>query len=287
LNIALTELELDQLLNFIGYGRLDADLWFLGYEEQPLNDANLRARLNFNQVEDCAEAREKLDISLQKFAEDHLMNAWHGMCEVLLRVEKNEASEENIQQYLTDQLGRADGTALICELLPLPMSADNEWNYVSQIPQYASREAYYAEIKPLRIDFFRELVQQQLPKVIIAFGKNNWPDYQVIFKDFKLSPHGDYLLGWNANTVVILCQHLSAETMAGKYEELVTLILENSLSIETVKPTGPTPLSKAEIARQKKEEARKASAAKRKPSAKHNPADPYCVCAYCLGYEND
>ena len=67
----------------------------------------------------------------------------------------------------------------------------------------------------------------------------------------------------------------------------LSLILENSLSIETAKPTGPIPLSKAEIARQKKEAAKKVSAAKRKPSAQHNPADPYCVCAYCLGYEND
>jgi hypothetical protein len=209
------------------------------------------------------------------------------MCEVMLRLDKKETSEENIQHYLASQLGRADGTVLICELMPLPTPDDSEWSFSAQIPQYASREAYYAEVKPLRIAFFKELVQQQLPKVIIAFGQKYWTDYQEIFKDFKISPHGEYLLGWNANTVVILCEHLADESMIGKYQELVDLILENSLSIETVKPTGPIPLSKAEIARQKKEEARKASAAKRKPSAKHNPADPYCVCAYCLGYEND
>ena len=29
----LTDAELDQLLDFIGYGSLDADVWFLGMEE--------------------------------------------------------------------------------------------------------------------------------------------------------------------------------------------------------------------------------------------------------------
>ncbi len=42
----LTDSELDHLLNFIGYGTLDADVWFLGMEEAGGGEANIRAELH-------------------------------------------------------------------------------------------------------------------------------------------------------------------------------------------------------------------------------------------------
>jgi hypothetical protein len=54
----LTDPELDHLLNFVGYGRLDADIWFMGMEEAGGGAANLHIRLKFRPMMDNAEARK-------------------------------------------------------------------------------------------------------------------------------------------------------------------------------------------------------------------------------------
>ena len=287
MNKEFTEIELNSLLNFIGYGRLDADIWFLGLEETTANLKTVRDRLKFQQVEDSLEAQNLLGISPSQFEYENLQDAWGGMSEVMLRLDRKPITPANLRKYRQDRLGRADGSTLLCELLPLPMTNSTKWAYEALLPDYSSREAYIERLKPSRIDLFRELVNQNLPKVVLCYGRQSWPVYEELFKDFKLSPNGDFMMGWQTDTVVILCDHLSDAIMREKYESLIALILENCLAIDTAKPSGPIPLSKAELARQKKEAAKQAATAKRKPTTKHNPADPYCVCVYCLGYEND
>jgi len=286
LNKPLNTIELEHLINFIGYGRLDADIWFLGFEETGGNENKLRTRLKFEKVVDCAEAQSIIGSSRQNFGNENLQNAGRGICETMLKLEGKNPTQADIENYNADLLGRSEGGTLLCEFMPIPITTSDEWPYKNLIPQYTSRENYYSEVKPLRIELLRSLISQHHPKIIIGYGQTNWPEYQELFHDYSLTPNGPFILGWDANTVVILCDHFGMDGMLGKYDELVALILENSLSIETAKPTGPLPLSKTEIAHQKKEAARKASTAKRKPSAQHNPSDPYCVCAYCLGYEN-
>ncbi len=284
MNKNFTNDELDHLLSFIGYGRLDADIWFLGYEEIGGTPEILPSRLHFQQVEDSATAQNITNITLQQFGDDNLQGAWRGISIIMLKLEGKPTTEENIRKYQENYLGRDKSSALICTLLPIPRSM-NQWNYEAIIPQYPTADDYYNSIKKLRFPFIRELINQNLPKIIVCNGKSAWNDFQELFSDFSLTLQDSFMLGWNANTVIILCEDISSSTM--QYDQLVGIILENSLSIDVAKPTGPIPISKAELARQKKDAARKASAAKRKPSAKHNPADPFCVCAYCLGYEND
>ena len=287
MNKAFTEKELETLLNFIGYGRLDADIWFLGLEESATDLKNIRNRLKLKQVEDSQEAESLLGVSPEQFEKENFQDAWGGMSEIMLRLDRKAATPANLRNYRHESLGRAEGSTMICELLPLPMPAGEKWAYEELLPEYPNRETYLEWIKPLRIDLFRELVNQNLPKIVLCFGRQSWPIYEELFKDFKLAPNGNFMLGWQTDTVVILCDHVSDETMRTNYATLIELIRENSLAIDTAKPSGPIPLSKTELARQKKEAAKQAAAAKRKPTTKHNPADPYCVCAYCLGYEND
>ena len=61
--MTLNDSELEHLLDFVGYGRLDAPVWFLGMEEAGGGEDNLRARLKFGTVEDCAEAHRLLGIT--------------------------------------------------------------------------------------------------------------------------------------------------------------------------------------------------------------------------------
>jgi len=63
----LTDQELFHLLEFIGYGTLDADVWFLGMEEAGGGEDNLRKRLKFKRVEDCAEGHKILGIEKHRW----------------------------------------------------------------------------------------------------------------------------------------------------------------------------------------------------------------------------
>lgn len=59
----LTNGQLRRLLNFIGYGRLDADVWFLGMEEAGGGEDNIRTRLKFQPVMDNAKAHKMLGVT--------------------------------------------------------------------------------------------------------------------------------------------------------------------------------------------------------------------------------
>lgn len=56
----LTDTELEHLLNFIGYGTLDANVWFPDMEEASGGESNILTRLKFRPVEDNAEAHKML-----------------------------------------------------------------------------------------------------------------------------------------------------------------------------------------------------------------------------------
>jgi hypothetical protein len=55
----LADSELDHLLNFIGHGRLDADVWFMGMEEAGGGEANIVAILNLQEA-------QQIDTSLNR-----------------------------------------------------------------------------------------------------------------------------------------------------------------------------------------------------------------------------
>jgi hypothetical protein len=278
LNKALTQKQLEHLSEFIGYGNPDADIWFITLQETDGSEENIRARLKFAPVEDLASAQQILDAT--KYHSD-----WRGVCEIMLRLDNKAPSDDMLQTYQADQLGRQNGATLLCALLPIPQSASAEWTYTTILPQFTSQQACDEAFKPERLDLFRELVAEHHPKIVIGSGKAHWAEYQELFNRFKFSENGPFLVGWDTDTVVILTDQFDAPEMEGKFAELVTIIRENALSIDTSIRSDVPILSEAEIKRQKKGAARQAAIAKRKPSTTHDPADPYCVCAYCLKYE--
>lgn len=278
MNKALTEKQLDHLLEFIGYGRLDADIWFLEMEETGGSEDNIHTRLKLDQVEDLYKAQQTIGAV-------NLPGNQRGMCEIMLRLDDNVPDDEMIQTYQTERLGRRHGSTLLCFLMPIPRSANQEWDYNTILPQFESHQACYEAIKPERMNALRQLVDESKPKIVIGCGKEHWDEYQELFNQFKFSANDEFLVGWDTDTVVILTDQLDAPSMEGKFSELVTIIRENALNIDTSVHSDIPIISEAELKRQKKGAARQAAVAKRKPSTTHDPADPYCVCAYCLRYE--
>ena len=228
MNTVLTDTDLDHLLNFIGYGKLNADVWFLGMEEGGGGANNIRSRLRFRPVEDCAEAHKILGITKFHTGKKKIQSTWRGMCCIMLRLEGKPDDLESIRNYQADYLGRFQGNSLLCELMPIPKPKMKVWDYKMLIPQFRSAEEYFQVVKPRRVNYLRELIQKHHPKVVIGYGKQYWQAYSELFPELKFSEHGQFRLARDTNTVVVLTNHFISRTMNGKFDEVVSIIKESA-----------------------------------------------------------
>lgn len=216
--------ELEHLLDFVGYGELSAPVWFLGMEEAGGGEENIRARIKFRTVEDCAEAHRTLGITKHHWGNRVIQRTWRGMCYIMLRMENKPVDAESIRQYQAESLGRYGGQTLLVELMPIPKHDIGAWGYEELIPQFKSHEDYYRQVKPRRLAYLQTLLREHCPRVVIGYGKNYWPEYQSIFPSMVFSARGQFVLGLSQNTRVLLTDHFTARTMNGKLDEVVDLV---------------------------------------------------------------
>lgn len=224
----LTDAELSQLLNFVGYGRLNAPVWFLGMEEAGGGEDNLRKRLSFLAVDDCALAHQKLGITKHHWDKRTIQPTWRGMCCIMLELENRQATRENIRSYQADKLGRFQGNTLLTELMPIPKPSAHKWEYQDLIPQYKDLADYHAIVKPLRTKLLRGLVNEYKPVVLISYGKSYWSDYKDLFQSSSFSPNDSFEVGQSNETMVILTDHFTSRTMNNKWHNIVSLIQEQT-----------------------------------------------------------
>lgn len=231
---ALTDAELLHLEQFIGYGNLDADVWWLGMEEGMGRDddpeRNLRARLQNNEVEDLYYTHKRDGVT--KFHEGKRVSqpTWWVMCEVMLGIAGSEVSREAKRTYQAERLGRHNDETLLLELMPIPKPDLSSWGYEELIPQYSSRENYYRSVLPSRISLIRALIERHQPKLVIGYGKGYWDHYQRLFGDMPLRPHplnDEFKYGRGA-TSVILMPHPTSWNLNG-IVELLARIARNML----------------------------------------------------------
>jgi hypothetical protein len=221
--------QLNYLLDFVGYGSLDADIWFLGMEEGGGGKDNIRTRLMFRQVEDCAEAHRMLGIVHHHWGKKRIQPTWRGMCCIMLELEGKPVSTEHIRNYQADWLGRSHGRTLLVELMPIPKPSLMAWGYQQLIPQFATREHYYRVVKPRRINYLRRLLREHSPSVVICYGKSYWSDYKELFGEATFTTIDQFQIAIVNNTLVILTDHFTARTMNNKWPTIVSIIKKYTL----------------------------------------------------------
>jgi hypothetical protein len=220
----LTDLELEHLLNFIGFGRLDADVWFLGMEEAGGGEANIRTRLKFRPVMDNAEAHKMLDVTHLHWGKRKIQRTWRGMCYIMLCLDGTEPTTQNIREYQAEKLGRYGGNSLLTELMPIPKPKVQRWDYEEFIPQFASREEYYSVVRPRRVAMLRGLIDEYNPRIVIGYGKAFWKDYRKLFEGSESKQEGQFQTAVCGDTLLILTGHFAARSMNGRFDELATII---------------------------------------------------------------
>ncbi|MCH8101940.1 MAG: hypothetical protein IIB28_02145, partial [Chloroflexi bacterium] len=176
----LTKDQLEKALSFEGYGRKSAPYWFLGMEEGGGSVEELIERVNlFDSIEDLYSAHTKL--GLEETMHRHVPT-WRVMSKLVMAMQgtPNWQDTASARDYQATRLGREDGDTFLVELMPLPSPSTAVWPYESI---YATREEYYLDVRPKRIEWLRSELSIFQPSFVICYGKGNWRFHQEIFHD--------------------------------------------------------------------------------------------------------
>lgn len=228
MNIPFTSEQTDKLLSFIGYGNLDAPVWFIGMEEGGGGEENLRRRLKFEQIEDLKRAHQILGITKHHFPPFKLQPTWGTMCKIMLVLQGNEPSRDNQRLFQANKLGRFGGKTFLPELLPLPSPGKNKWGYEKLFPDFSKRRDYEDVVRPDRISLLKKIIIEHQPHLTICYGKGDWDHYRLLFPDVSWKKEGPFLQSMHANTFVFLTPHFVSHQMGNVR---INLLCEKIISL--------------------------------------------------------
>jgi hypothetical protein len=193
----------DRLLDFIGYGRLTAPIWFLGMEEGTGGGSelefysNLQERAKFRPTMDLHRAHLKLRFRGKKIEVARIRSSptpvwiWMARIEDALRSSNLNAAlltAEEAKSNIRKTLGRWNGTSLLMELLPLPARNIATWPYPrSWFP--GGRREYRRKVLRLRSNLIRRLLRRHRPDWLVAYGVSNYVEYQRLCFGTKWRTH--------------------------------------------------------------------------------------------------
>ncbi|MFG5121775.1 hypothetical protein [Methylorubrum sp. POS3] len=168
-----TDIRWDAIESFIGYGRRDAPVVFIGMEEGSAPDemleANLIERSRYPQIK----ALEPRTTKLQ--------STWMHMCELMLRREGIASpTAEDKRKYQTHRLGTLGGDTLMTELLPYPKRTRKDWPEIYQ-QKYSTQDAYLADMVPKRVKLLSYLFASEKRELVIIYGKEHFERYHALF----------------------------------------------------------------------------------------------------------
>lgn len=181
--------EFQNILNFIGYGNLEAPLWFIGVEEgtekKPRTlcwslEWELQVRTSWSPVMDMYDAHTTLRNSYWVTLD--FPWAWVLIAQLtrgILHHAPDWSSFDKAYGYIYNHLGRATSDTLLGEALPLPFRYRQHWPFEYR-ELYPSREVYEQAIFPTRIAMWKELIKQHRPSAVICYG-TLWYRNQDVF----------------------------------------------------------------------------------------------------------
>ncbi len=243
--------ETYKLLNFIGYGNLNARVWFIGMEERLPTEADvvaaLRTRLLFAEVEDLYRAHCLLHEadSVPKYLKHHSMRftqqkTWCPMCELMLRLNGNpEPTREQKRVYQAERLGRSGDETFLPEMLPLPAPDTSQWitlgyDKLFEPPEhFRTREVYRTLVMPQRIRLLREQLAKHKPPLVVCYGDSYRADFKAVFDTVSNWRTRDvFTIGnWQERKLVCLTPHLTHRKMNHKGKLLYELTIANGFNL--------------------------------------------------------
>jgi hypothetical protein len=175
--------------NFLGYGDINADVWFVGMEEGGGDtEENVRRRLETweargcRSIEDLAEYHQGIgDTKHFDGRKPPIQRTWAKICRMYLAQGARSPTFEEIRSFQKSNLGRGSSATCLLELMPLPSPSISDWRYGewSGIGYLNTRDSYVKEVKPKRVDLLRRTIAQRAPKCVAFYGmkyRNDWAE---------------------------------------------------------------------------------------------------------------
>lgn len=204
MTIRLSAKQKAKLLGFIGYGNLDAPVWFIGMEERGHGEERLLRRLKFERVEDLARAHCILGIPKHHYPPIKLQPTWRTMCEIMLRLANIKPTQDNLRWHQAEQLGRVDSDTFLTELLPIPAPNRRDWEFASL---FGERKEYEEKAQPRRIKMLHRLISAYNPSLVICYGHDDWEYYQQLFPKAEWEDKVPFRIGRDHRMRIFLTPH--------------------------------------------------------------------------------
>jgi len=209
-------IDWDRVEQFIGFGRRDAPVVFIGMEEGLKEarslDGDLAIRSSYEvQVMDLKEAHRGIAGSERYFDPDHAPRqpTWRVMADLMLRrAGMAHPTGDDRRRYRALNLGREHGDTLLTELLPYPHPKASDWLY-ERFGRHLTREAYVAAMLPARKRLLRDVLAESPRELVVCYGKTHWGHYQGLFDVANWRENGPFRIGERRGTRDILTTHFS------------------------------------------------------------------------------
>jgi hypothetical protein len=213
-------IDWERIEQFIGYGRIDAPVVFIGMEEgladQEALKEDLRVRSTFEPVMDLEAAHRGIVDGQSLFSDSpRRQPTWRVMADVMLHYEGAlpiDPSQRALarKKYRAKRLGRSDGNSLLMELLPYPHKKASSWLY-SAFGRFQSRSQYLSEVLPNRLRILETALRSANRTVILCYGRSNWEVYKLLFPEVQWSAVDRFERGRWHNATVLLTNHFATK----------------------------------------------------------------------------
>lgn len=170
------ELIENRINNFLGYGNIDSNIWFVCMEEGfagELEDLKPRFKATKDSVVvDICDDMTDVPDHIRYFLGDRppIQRTWSKLITMLLAFEEQSVTTEIVREYQITRFGRRDSNHCILDLMPLPSRSIREvdWIYsIFKIDYLMTRGVYFQEVMPMRIKLYQEYISKHRPTTVI------------------------------------------------------------------------------------------------------------------------
>lgn len=183
----------DRIEQFIGYGRADAPVVFLGMEEGADNTRLIPDLLGRSISEQYGE------ISGQGATQ----RTWSRMCHLMLKREGVlHPTKAQRLSYQRERLGKHSGDTLVAELMPYPCQNATVWPEIYK-QRFRTRPEYLEKMAPGRQAMLRDLFEAHPRELIVCYGKAHWSHYREIFSAAPQPGQPIEIFDWGSTRVVL------------------------------------------------------------------------------------
>ncbi len=192
----------DRIENFLGYGRRDAPVVFVGMEEGG-HGANEPEKL----LADLVKRSAFKEIESYAGHNGAVQRTWRVACYLMLRRMGIEApTVAELIAYQDGKFAKPEGDTLITELMPYPNKKLSDWPDIYKARE--TRQQYFERLLPIRTKLIRDLLASSDRELIIVYGKGHWKSYAGIF-DIDLRGNGpaNFIKRHWRGAQVIFCPH--------------------------------------------------------------------------------